>query len=127
MSKDGKEVQLIDEPSMMSWVLDTVPTKVKLANVPATQLNIESASVKVAVSSENTKDPASAYDFRLVQTATCPTTGYSAKMALKEPLTLTSTVPAGQTIKFTLCVRGYDAAGNVGTPVITSWSQTAPK
>jgi len=127
VSKDGKEVQLIDEPSMMSWVLDTVPTKVKLANVPATQLNIESASVKVAVSSENTKDPASAYDFRLVQTATCPTTGYSAKMALKEPLTLTSTVPAGQTIKFTLCVRGYDAAGNVGTPVITSWSQTAPK
>lgn len=127
VSKDGKEVQLIDEPSMMSWVLDTVPTKVKLANVPATQLNIASASVKVAVSSKTPKDPASAYDFRLVQTATCPTTGYSAKMALKEPLTLTSTVPAGQTIKFTLCVRGYDAAGNVGTPVITSWSQTAPK
>lgn len=127
VSKDGNEVQLIDEPSKLTWIRDTVPTKIKLANVPAASLNAASTSVKIAVGSEDLKDPASAYDFVLVQTTTCPTTGYSAKMALKEPLTLTSTVPAGQTIKFTLCVRGYDAAGNVGPPVITSWSQTAPK
>ncbi len=127
VSKDGKEEQPIDDASMLSWIRDTVPTKIKLANVPAASINTASASVKIAVGSEDLKDPASAYDFVLVQTTTCPTTGYSAKMALKEPLTLTSSVAAGQTIKFTLCVRGYDAAGNVNKPVITSWSQTAPK
>jgi hypothetical protein len=128
--------QLATEPTSLGWTLDTTPPKFSLTGAPTGTVKAATLESKVGIVPVSGGEPIDSFDFVVVETPTCPETGYSKKTSLlKEnvnkqlvdnPIIFSTTAVVGTTKKFSLCVRGYDEAGNVSKPVITSWSQTAP-
>jgi len=128
--------QLATEPTSLAWTLDTTPPKFNTVGAPAGTIKSAKLDSKVSIIPVTNGEQVDAYDFVVVESTTCPQSGYSNKLSkLKEnvnkqlvdnPIVFSTSVAAGTTKKFLLCVRGYDGAGNVSAPVPKSWSQSAP-
>ncbi|NBW81105.1 hypothetical protein EBR21_05060, partial [bacterium] len=128
--------QSINEPTIISWIRDTTAPGFNLMGAPTGTVTSASLNVSVSVTSVATGEAVAAWDYVLVNSTTCPTIGYGAKTSatkldannqtVANPITLTTTVDAGTTKTFGLCVHAYDAAGNMSAAKISSWTQKAP-
>lgn len=128
--------QLASEPTALSWTLDTTPPRFNPTGAPTGTVKAATIDSKVSIAAVTGCEPVEFYDFVVVETATCPDIGYSSKAStlminineqlVDNPIILKTTVAAGTTKTFSLCVRGYDEAGNVSKPVLRSWRQSAP-
>jgi hypothetical protein len=128
--------QSINEPTIISWIRDTIAPAFNLMGAPTGTVTAASLNVSVTLSPITGGEAVTAWDYILVTTTTCPTTGYGAKTSstktdangqqVANPITLTTTVAAGTTKTYGLCVRAYDSAGNMSTAKIASWTQKSP-